>query len=131
LYSVCGPIAFCGKGFIVVALHNSCCTFAICGEGLIILPSPVAILGKGFVVALFGKGLVVILLGKCGLLGVLPVLTLGNVWAIVGILAVVAFGNIHAIFSILPILNLGIFPQLVVGGMIWLLVHPESDTKID
>jgi hypothetical protein len=43
---------------------------SLCGKGLIIIPSPVAILGKGFVITFFGKRLVVALLDKCSLLGI-------------------------------------------------------------
>jgi hypothetical protein len=46
----------------------------LCGKRLIVAPSPVTILGKGFVVVFFGKRLVVALLDGCILLGVLSIL---------------------------------------------------------
>jgi hypothetical protein len=51
-------------------------------KGLVVAPSPVAILGKGFVVAFFGERLIVALLDGCILLGILAILTLGNVHTI-------------------------------------------------
>ncbi len=92
-----------------------------CGEGLVVVPSPVAILCKGFVVASFGKRLVVALLDRCILLGVLAILALGNVNAVFGVLNVLAFGNLHAfanvyaISSVLAVLNLGVFAPLIVA----------------
>jgi hypothetical protein len=92
-----------------------------CGEGLIVIPSPIAILGKGFVVAFFGKRLIVALLDRCVLLGVLAILTLGDVHAIFGVLNVLAFGDIHAfanvyaISSIFVVLDLSIFVPLIVA----------------
>jgi hypothetical protein len=90
-------------------VHGQC----PCGEGLIVAPSPVAILGKGFVIALFG-GLIVALLNKCGLLSILAVLTLGTVHTVFGILTVLALGNVHAISRVLTVPNLGVFTLLVI-----------------
>jgi hypothetical protein len=86
-----------------------------CGKGLIVVPSPVAILGKWFVVALFGKGFIVALLNECGPLGILDVLTLGAVHAIIGILALLDIGNIHAFSNVLAVLDLGAFALLVIA----------------
>jgi hypothetical protein len=76
-----------------------------CDERLILAPSPVAILGKGFVIAFVGKRLVVALLDGCGLLGVFAIPALSNVHA---------FGNVHAVFNVLTVFNLGIFVSLVI-----------------
>ncbi len=48
------------RPFVARGSWSSCMTYAAncpCGKGLVVLPSPVAILGKGFVVAFFGKRL--------------------------------------------------------------------------
>jgi hypothetical protein len=125
------PVALCGKG-LIVALYGvcglrpfvargslaSCMTYAAncpCGKELIVVPSPVAILGKRFVVALFGKGFIVTLLDECGLLGILAVLALGAVHAVFIILAVLALGNIHIFSNVLAVLNLSVFALLVVA----------------
>jgi hypothetical protein len=130
-----GPVAHCGKG-LVVALHGICANCpsgkrliialhdvrnqCLCGKGLIVIPSPVTILGKEFVVAFFGKRLVVALLDRCVLFGVLAILTPGDVHAVFGILNVLAFGNvhafgnIHAISSVLAVPNLGVFAFWVI-----------------
>jgi hypothetical protein len=86
-----------------------------CGKGLVVVPSPVAILGKGFVIAFFGKRLAVALLDGCILLGILAVLALGAVHAIFGILPVLALDNVHAFSNILAKPKLGIFALLVVA----------------
>jgi hypothetical protein len=75
---------------------------------------PVAILGKGFVVAFFGERLVVALLDGCGLLGVLAIPALGVVHAVFGALNVLAFGDVHAVFGVLAVLDLSILAPLVV-----------------
>ncbi len=69
-----------------------------CGEGLIVIPSPVAIPGKGFEVAFFGKRLIVALLDICILLGVL---------------ALLALGNVHIVFGVLTVPNLSVFTPLI------------------
>jgi hypothetical protein len=87
------------RPFFGKRLSSSCMTYVAnypCGEGLIVAPSPVAILGKGFVVAFFGKRLVVALLDGCVLLGVLAILALGNIPNVFGVLNVLALGDIHA-----------------------------------
>jgi hypothetical protein len=124
-----GPDTYCGEG-LIVALHsarglnveNRClaqCTLSLalgargslssfrmymancpCCKGLIIIPSTVAILGKGFVAAFFGERLVVALLNGCVLLGILVVFS---------ILAVLTLSAVHAIFSVLAVLAFGIF----------------------
>jgi hypothetical protein len=84
--------------FVVRGSSSSCMTYTAnrpCGEGLIVVPNPVAILGKGFVVAFFGERLVVALLDGCVLLGVLPTLTLGDVHTIFGVLNILAFGKVN------------------------------------
>jgi hypothetical protein len=92
-----------------------------CGKGLIVLPSPVAILGKGFVLTFFGKRLVVALLDRCVLLGVLAILALANVHAVFGVLNVLAFGNlqafanVYAFSSVLAVLDLGILALLIIA----------------
>ncbi len=96
------------------------------GERLIIVPSPVAILGKGFVVAFFGERLVVALFDGCILLGVLAILALGDLRNVFGVLNVLAFGDVHAfgdlhaVFGVLAILDLGILVPLVIAwrGMV-------------
>jgi hypothetical protein len=67
----------------------------LCGEGIVVVPSLVAILVKGFVVAFFGKRLVVALFDGCILLGVLTIIVLGNVHAVFSVLKGLAFGNLH------------------------------------
>jgi hypothetical protein len=94
---------------VVRGLLLPCTAYAAncpCGERLIVAPSPVAILGKGFVIVLFGKRLVVDLLNRCGLLGIFAMPALGNVHT---------FGNVHAIFSVLTVFNLGILAPLVIA----------------
>jgi hypothetical protein len=86
-----------------------------CGKGLIVIRSPVAILGKQFVVVLFGKGFIVALLDKCSLLGILAVLALSAVHAFFGKLAVLALDNVHAFSNILAKPNLKVFVLLVVA----------------
>jgi hypothetical protein len=76
-----------------------------CGKRLIVAPSPVAILGKGFVVAFFGDRLVVALLDGCGLLGVFAIPALGDVHP---------FGDVHAVFGVLTVFELGILVPLVI-----------------
>jgi hypothetical protein len=67
-----------------------------------------------------GKGLVVTLLNKCGFLGMLAILALGNIHAVFGIRTVLAFGNVHAfgdvhaISSILTVPDLGVFVLFIV-----------------
>ncbi len=78
------------------------------GKGLVVVPSLVAILGKGFIVAFFGERLVVVLLNGCILLGVLAILALGIVHAIFSLLNVLAFGSVHAISGALAVSNLGV-----------------------
>jgi hypothetical protein len=81
---------------------------------LIVAPSPVAILGKGFVIAFFDERLVVALLNGCGHLGVFAIPALGVVHTVFGALNLLAFGDVHAVFGILAVLNLSILALLVV-----------------
>jgi hypothetical protein len=91
-------------------------------------------LAKRFVIAFFCKRLIVALLDGCILLGVLPILALGNVHAVFGVLNVLAFGklhafgNVHAIFGILVILNLSIVAPLVIAwcGMVIVAPHKQQ-----
>ncbi len=143
-----GPVTYCGEG-LGVALHNVrslnaayCClaqhTWSLalvarglssscmmytancpCGKGLIVIPSPVAILGKGFIVAFFGRRLIVALLNRCVLLGILAVLTLGAVNAVFGVLTVLNLATytpswtyLHVVLRILTVPNLSIFALL-------------------
>jgi hypothetical protein len=94
---------------VVRGLLLPCTTYTAncpCGERLIVAPSPVAILGKGFVVAFFGERLVVALLNGCGLLGVFAMPALGNVHA---------FGSVHAVFGVFNVFDLGILALLVIA----------------
>ncbi len=71
LHSIRSPV-FCGKGLNVVALHHARCPFALCGKGLIVVPSPVAILCKGFVVPSVTRGLLLPTLTNTASLAYLP-----------------------------------------------------------
>jgi hypothetical protein len=131
-----GPVTRCGEG-LIVALHDVRGPEALCGERLIVIlhdvrgqlplwqgahrrTQPVAIIGKGFVVAFFGKRLVVALLDGCVLLGVLAILALGDVHDVFGVLDVLAlgdihaFGDVHAVFGVLAVLDLSILAPLVI-----------------
>jgi hypothetical protein len=106
------------RPFVVRGSSLSCMTYTAnwpCGEGLVVAPSPVTILGRGFVVAFFGERLLVALIGGCILLGNLAVLALGAVHAVFGILAVLTLGNVHAFSKVLAKPNLCIFLLLVVA----------------
>jgi hypothetical protein len=112
------------RPFVARGSSSSCMTYAAncpCGKGLIVIPSPVTILGKGFVVAFFGERLIVALLNGCVLLGVLAILALGNAHAVFGVLNLLAFGNVHAsgnvhaISSVLAVPALGVFALLVIA----------------
>jgi hypothetical protein len=93
----------CGKRLIVAFydIHSQCS----CGEGLIVVPSLVAILGRGLSLPSLGKG------------SLLPSLT--NVASLVfydifGILAILALVGVHAFSSVLAVPNFGVFALLIV-----------------
>ena len=110
-YVALKPIVVRGSSLFCMTYVANC----PCGEGLVVVPSPIAILGKGFVGAFFGERLIVALLDRCVLLGVLAVLILGAVHAIFGVLAVLALGNVHAFSNVLTKHDLSIFLLLVVA----------------
>jgi hypothetical protein len=122
----------CGKR-LIVALHNVHGQYP-CVERLIIAPSPVAILGKEFVIAVFGKRLIVALLDKCGLLGVLAVLSLSNVHAVFSELTVLSFGNVHTFGGVHVGTELRKFPLPVIDmpvrvwGSVRVLAHALTST---
>ncbi len=141
-----GPVTHCGKGLILALygvrgpislwLGAHCylagCTWPIspCGEGLIVIPSPVAILGKWFVTTFVGKRLNVAIFDGWVLLGVLSILALGNVHAILGALLPLAMYMPLATYT--PSLAYLPYPTLAYSrcwslhGATWLLTHPTN-----
>jgi hypothetical protein len=131
LSKVVAQLLFVARGLLLpCTVYTANCP---CGKRLIVAPSPVAILGKGFVIAFFGKRLTVALLNGCSLLGVFAIPALGVVHNVFGILNVIAFGNIyafgnvHAIFGVLAILNLSILAPLVVLWRGTVCSHPANN----
>ncbi len=98
------------RPFVARGSSSSCMTYMAncpCGKRLIITPSPVAILGKGFIVAVFDKGPLSPSLMNEASLAFLLYLPL--------VMYTLSLAYLHAIFGVLVVLDLGVLTPLVIA----------------